>query len=35
LYNKIQAAGQKLVQEKYSWDSVAQKMKLAFDKMTD
>ena len=35
LYYKIQANGQKLVQEQYSWDKVAQKMKLVFDKMID
>jgi len=35
LYNRIKDNGQKLVQEKYSWETIARKMKLVFDKMTE
>lgn len=33
LYQKIKINGQKLVQEKYSWDKIAAHMKLIFNKM--
>jgi glycosyltransferase involved in cell wall biosynthesis len=35
LYMRIKSTGQKLVQEKYSWDTVANKMKQVFVKMTE
>ena len=33
LYQKIKINGQRLVQEKYSWDKIAAQMKLIFNKM--